>query len=102
MSDGMCSAERQIAYERRLRVFFLHVQDVAAGDPVTAKPLGVAVVADLQDPTADIGFGAREKPLNIETVYGCSAIKAKFAAERREAPKIPEPHGPIGKQAPET
>ena len=89
----------QIAYECRLRVSFLHVQDVAARDAVTAEPLGVAVVADLQDPAADIGFAAREEPLNIKTVYRCPAIKAEFAAKGRQAAEIPKPRRPSGKQA---
>jgi hypothetical protein len=91
----------QIAYECRLRVSFLHVQDVAVRDAVTAEPLRVAVVADLQDPTADIGFAAGEEPLNIKTVYRCPAVKAKFAAEGHEAAEIAEPYGPSGKQATE-
>jgi len=100
-SDGNVFRRTQIAYECRLRVSFLHVQDVAARDAVTAETLGVAVVADLQDPVADIGVAAREEPLNIKTVYWCPAIKAEFAAKGRHPAEIPKPRRPSGKQATE-
>ena len=70
----------------------VEVKDVLPGNSASAEPLRIGIVADLQDPAADVLRMRAQEGFDIVTVDRRSAAETEVAAQRPQASRPPMPH----------